>query len=174
MNININIVPLNKIEIDGNSIELGMTKEQVVEILGQGELSNRHYFYDNELAIDYDENNTVEFIEFLGGIEGTLHPVIYGKSVFESNADEIFEILKQHNNGEIDDCENGYSYSFIETSVGIYRTSTPESVQHDIEDMKADGGYDQEYVDEELKKANHWATIGIGKENYYKNIISRL
>ena len=47
------------------------------------------------------------------------------------------------------------------------------SSQHDIEDMKADGVYDQEYVDEELKKANHWATIGIGKENYYKNIISR-
>ena len=26
-----------------------------------------------------------------------------------------------------------------------------------------------EYVDDELKKANHWATIGIGKENYYLN-----
>lgn len=164
----INIVPLKKIEIDGKSVELGMTKEQVVEILGAGELSARHYFYDYELAIDYDENNTVEFIEFLGGIEGTLHPVIYEKPVFESNADEIFEILKQHNNGEIDDGENGYSYSFIETSVGIYRTSTHESIQHDIEDMKADGVYDQEYVDEELKKANHWATIGIGKKNYYK------
>ena len=35
--------------------------------------------------------------------------------------------------------------------------------------MKADGVYDQEYVDDELEKANHWATIGIGKENYYKN-----
>lgn len=165
----INIVPLEKIEIDGKSIELGMKKEQVIGILGLGELSNRHFFYDNELAIDYDENDYVEFIEFLGGIEGTLHPVIYGKPVFESNADELFEILKQHNNGEIDDSENGYSYGFIETSVGIYRTSTPESVQQDIDDMKADGIYDQGYVDDELKKANHWATIGIGKENYYKN-----
>ena len=125
----INIVPLKKIEIDGKSVELGMTKEQVVEILGAGELSDRHYFYDYELAIDYDENNTVEFIEFLGGIEGTLHPVIYEKPVFESNADEIFEILKQHNNGEIDDSENGYSYSFIQTIVGLYSTSTPESVK---------------------------------------------
>lgn len=95
--------------------------------------------------------------------------MIYGKSVFESNADELFEILKQHNNGEIDDSENGYSYGFIEISVGIYRTSTPESVQRDIVDMKADGIYDQAYVDDELNKANHWATIGIGKENYYSN-----
>ena len=91
----INIVPLKKIEIDGKSVELGMTKEQVVEILGAGELSARHYFYDYELAIDYDENNTVEFIEFLGGIEGTLHPVIYGKSAFQEDADEIFELLKK-------------------------------------------------------------------------------
>ena len=43
--------------------------------------------------------------------------MIYGKPVFESNADELFEILRQHNNGEIDDSENGYSYGFIETSV---------------------------------------------------------
>lgn len=35
--------------------------------------------------------------------------------------------------------------------------------------MKADGVYDQGYVDDELKKANNWAMIGIGKENYYKN-----
>ena len=165
----INIIPLKKIEIDGKSIELGMKREQVIGILGLGELINRHFFYYNDLAIDYDENDSVEFIEFLGGIEGTLHPVIYGKPVFESNADELFEILKQHNNGKIDDSENGYSYSFIETSVGIYRTSTPESVQQDIDEMKADGVYDQKYVDDELEKANHWATIGIGKEHYFLN-----
>lgn len=77
-----------------------MKREEVVEILGEGELGNRHYFYDNELAIDYDDNDSVEFIEFLGGIDGTLHPVIYGMPVFESNADELFSILKKHNNGE--------------------------------------------------------------------------
>lgn len=164
----INIIPLEKIEIDGKSIELGMKKEQVIEILGLGEVSDRHFFYNNELAIDYDEHDSVEFIEFLGGMEGILHPVIYGKPVFESSADEIFEILKQQNSGEIDDSENGYSYGFIEISVGIYRTSTPKSVQQDIADMIADGIYEQSYIDEELKKANHWATIGIGKANYYK------
>lgn len=34
--------------------------------------------------------------------------------------------------------------------------------------MKADGVYDQKYVDEEMKKSNHWATIGIGIKDYYK------
>lgn len=68
----INIIPLEKIEIDGKSIELGMKREQVIGILGLGKFSNRHFFYDNDLAIDYDENDFVEFIEFLRGIEGTL------------------------------------------------------------------------------------------------------
>ena len=40
----INIIPLKKIEIDGKSIELGMKREQVIGILGLGELSNRHFF----------------------------------------------------------------------------------------------------------------------------------
>lgn len=164
----VSINPLENIVIDGQSIELGMSKEQVIGILGAGELSNRHYYFGNELAIDYDENDSVEFIEFLGGIEGRLQPVIYGIPAFESNANELFEILKVHNNGEIDDSENGFSYGFIEISVGLYRTSTPESLQRDIDDMKADGVYDQKYVDEELMKVNHWTTIGIGKANFYK------
>ena len=40
----INIVPLEKIEIDGKSIELGMKKERVIVMLGLGELSDRHVF----------------------------------------------------------------------------------------------------------------------------------
>ena len=78
--------------------------------------------------------------------------------------------MKVHNNGEIDDSESGYSYGFIEISVGVYRTYTLESVQRDIDDMKADGVYDQQYVDEELLKANHWATIGIGTAGCYKKV----
>ena len=33
---------------------------------------------------------------------------------------------------------------------------------------KADGVFDQNYVDEELKNANHWATVGLGRVGYYK------
>ncbi|MDD5936507.1 MAG: hypothetical protein PUC65_13275 [Clostridiales bacterium] len=167
----IEINPLENVVIDGKVVELGMKKNQVISILGKGELSNRHYYYGNELAIDYDKNDSVEFIEFLGGMEGTLHPVIYGIPAFECNADELCEVLKVHNNGEIVDIEDGFSYGFVQISVGIYRTATPESIKRDIEEMKRDGVYDQEYVDEESMKANHWATIGIGKANYYKHLL---
>ncbi len=55
-------------------INFGMSKDEVSEILGKAECEdgNRHFYFDNELAIDYDEANTVEFVEFLGGISGTV------------------------------------------------------------------------------------------------------
>jgi hypothetical protein len=28
--------------------------------------------------------------------------------------------------------------------------------------------FDRNYVDEELKNANHWATVGLGRVGYYK------
>lgn len=165
----IEIIPLIGITIEDVTIKLGMEKNQVIERLGNGFQGNRHYYYDNELAIDYDANGCVEFIEFLGGNEGGLKPYIYGISAFESDANDLLDVLKEKNSGEINDYENGYSYGFDNISVGIYRTATLESVQQDIEDMKADGEYSQEYVDEEMFKANHWATIGIGIIGYYSN-----
>ena len=42
-----------------------------------------------------------------------------------------------------------------------------EGAREVIEELKADGEYDQETADAEMELANHWATIGLGKENYY-------
>lgn len=164
----ITLRPLEGITIDDKFIQFGMSREEVTSIMGAGDVRHRHFYYDYELAIDYDVNNAVSFIELLSGLQGTLKPFIYGMSVFERNADELFDILKTNNGDKVDDNENGYSYVFQNISVGVYRTSTPESVQRDIDEMKADGVYDQAYVDEELMKANHWATIGLGKTDYYR------
>ena len=62
----IQIIPLEKIVIDGKDICLGMTRSDVITLLGDGEFKHRHYYYNNELAIDYDKDGKVEFIEFLG------------------------------------------------------------------------------------------------------------
>ena len=67
----------------------------------------------------------------------------------------------------IDDTENGYSYAYLNLEIGIYRESTLESIQADIEDMKKDGVEDPDYIEEQMRKANHWATIGIWKKGYY-------
>lgn len=93
--------------------------------------------------------------------------MIYGKPAFETRADDIVSILTDKNGNEIDDRENGYSYAFLNISVGIYRPITPKGVEEDIEEMKSDGEYDAEYAEEEMRKESHWATIGIGVKDYY-------
>ena len=140
----IELYPLEKIVIDGTPVFLGMKRFDVEKAIGKGQnFGDRYYYYDDETAIDYNENNTIEFIEFLGGIEGSLRPVIYGISAFDTLADDLITCLKQKNNGEVDDSEQGYSYSFLNISVGVYR---------------------------EMKNAKHWETIGIGVSGYYINL----
>lgn len=168
--MNIEIYPLDRAVIDGVSIYLGMEQAAVEAAIGKGELAgNRYYYYNNEMAIDYSDGK-VEFIEFLGGIDGILHPWIYGVSAFDTHADELIKILEQENDGEVDDySEQGYSFAFLDISVGVYRELRPSDVEEMIEEMKADGisADNNEDVQNEMRKANHWSTIGIGIEDYY-------
>ena len=162
------INPLEGIILDDKKILLGMSKSEVISLLGNADIwENCYYYFDSDLAIDFDESDKVQFIDFLGGKNGCIKPYIYGMAAFDSDADDLVEVLKSHNNDRIDYDENGYAYNFNEISIGISRESTPEGVQRDIEEMKADGEYDQDYVDSELELARHWATIGMGSPNYY-------
>lgn len=171
MQINIELVPLRGIRWESKSINIMDTKQKVESILGITKLvrDKSYYYFENELRFDFDEKGHVEFIEFLGGIEGRVQPWIYGVEAFRLEADVLYEILKIHNDGEIDDSEGGYSYAFINSSVGVYRTSTPKSVKEMIEEMENEGidTINNEMIEEEKKKAAHWETIGIGKVGYY-------
>lgn len=46
-------------------------------------------------GIDFNEQNRVEFIEFLAGIDGDIQPQIYGVNAFEVGADELYDILEE-------------------------------------------------------------------------------
>lgn len=167
---NIEMIPLYGIRADGAEIRLGSSPDEVKAALGEpyGTWENSLYYCNNELRIDFAENGA-EFIEFLGGIDGELQPAIYGVPAFQTDADKLYEILAKENNGMIDDSEDGYSYGFCEISVGVYRESTPESVQEMIDDAKEDGEpLDEDEIAEETRRASHWDTIGIGVKNYYK------
>ena len=168
--MNIEIYPLDRAVIDGASIYLGMEQAAVEAAIGKGEpAGNRYYYYNNEMAIDYSDGK-VEFIEFLGGIDGIVHPWIYGVSAFDTHADELINILEQKNDGEVDDSEQGYSVAFLNISVGVYRELRPSDVEEMIEEIKADGisADNNEDVQKEMRKANHWSTIGIGAAGYYQ------
>ncbi len=168
--MNIELYPLEKVVIDGVSIYLGMEQAAVESVIGKGELvGKRYYYYDSEMAIDYNDNKTVEFIEFLGGHDGKIQPTIYGKYVFKTKADDLYNILCQNNHGDIDDNENGYSYGFLNICIGVYRSSIPENVQEMIAEAEENGEpMNAEEIEYEMKQANYWATIGIGVEGYYR------
>lgn len=167
--MNIEIYPLEKVVIDGISIYLGEDQSAVENAIGKGQLvGKRYYYYNAEMAIDYNDNKTVEFIEFLGGIDGKIQPSIYGKYAFKTKADDLYNILCQKNNGNINDNENGYSYSFLNICVGIYRSSIPENVQEMIAEAAENGEpMETEEIEYEMKRADYWSAIGIGVEGYY-------
>ena len=163
----IELKPLVGILINGAEIKLGASEKDVRAVLGEphSKSKNSLYFNKNELRFDFDNNRNVEFIEFLGGIDGELQPEIYGVSAFQTDADELYSLLKRQNNGGIDDSEAEYSYGFQEISVGIYREITPYDVQQMIAEEYS---VRDEDINEEMRRATHWGSIGIGAANYYK------
>lgn len=165
----IEIYPQDKVLIDKASIRLGMEQSNVESVIGKGVLvGKRYYYFNDEMAIDYNKNK-VEFIEFLSGIDGTLKPVIYGISAFETEANELLEILKVHNDGVVCDTENGYSYQFHNISIGVYREAIPEEVEKMAQEAEDNGNpMSDDEIQYEIKRANHWATIGVGVVGYYQ------
>jgi len=167
--MNIKIYPLDKVVFDDVSICFGMEKSAVELALVAGEvIGNRYYYFNSEMVIDYQENK-VDFIEFLGGVDGKLKPIIYGVSAFDANAAELVGVLKTNNNGEICDDENGYSYQFSNISIGVYREALPDEITEMIEEAKSDGNpMSDDEIEYEMKRANYWATIGCGAVGYYQ------
>ncbi len=167
----IELFPLDKAVVDGTEIFLGMKQAAVEAVIGAGQhAGNRFYYFNSEMAIDYNAEKCVEFIECLGGRDGSLQPEIYGVSAFQTAAAKLAELLTQKNVGDIEDSEKGYSLAFLNISVGVYRENTPKNIEEMIDEMKADGidTENNEMVEEEKRKAEHWAAIGIGCKGYYK------
>lgn len=168
---NIKITPLVGIEFNNVTVALSTSREDVKNLLGEpyGTWENSLFYFNNELRFDFDNDGKIKFIEFLGGIDGKIQPIIYGVYAFQSEADDLYDILSEKNHGDIDDSENGYSYGFLNISVGVFRPSIPEDVEDMIEEADEDGEpMDEEEIEYEMRKANHWATIGIGIQNYYR------
>lgn len=171
------IKPLEGIFWEDKSIVLGEERKSVEKAFidmsfkdkREGDLS--FYLFNNNVRVDFDKNNHVEFIELLGGFNTEIKAVIYGVDIFKTKSDELVGILKKYNDGAIEDSENGYCYAFKNISVGIWRESTPESLAEFIEEMRNDESVDEMIVEEKIKeemvKANYWATLGIGVQNYY-------
>ena len=146
----IKIIPLVGIVFDDMTIALYSSCEDVKNLLGEpySTWDDSLYYFNNELRFDFDDDGKVEFIEFLGGIDGELQPIIYDVPAFQSKADILYNILR---------------------SVGVYRSSIPKDVEEMIkETVEAGEPMDEGEIEEERRKADYWSTIGIGIEDYYR------
>ncbi len=125
------ITPLKGIRIGDKPINLYSTAGQIKAVLGEPECvrNNSLYYFASELRIDIGKNDKAEFIEFLGGTDGALQPTIYGVTAFGTDADGLYKLLAEKNGGDINDSENGYSYAFLNISVGVYRESIPSDIE---------------------------------------------
>ena len=170
MGYTVELIPGVGVVLDGKTIRLEDARADVEQTLGEGENVrwNSLYYFASELRVDFDGEGRVEFIELLGGPDGALQPVIFGTEAFREPPEAVVELLKEKNGGDFLDTEKGYSYAFKKISVGLYRESIPENVSEMIEEAEADGHPLREEDIEYEKRRTHWATIGVGVENYYE------
>ena len=166
------LLPLEGLRLGDALLPLSASKAQVEALLGPAETvrRNRWYYLKSDLRLDFDPSGKVEFIEFLGGLEGTLQPTIYGLPAFQTGAGELIEELTRRNDGPVDDREQGYSYAFLNISVGVYRSILPKDVRELIAEMEENGipTLDDPDVERDRRRAEHWETIGIGLSGYYQ------
>lgn len=165
----VEVIPQAGVVVGGKAVRLGDPKADVIRTLGETSSVrwNSLYYFKNELRVDFDEEDRVEFIELLGGPEGELQPVVFGLEVFQADPEAVYGLLKEKNGADFLDAEKGYSYAFKRLSVGLYRESVPENVPEMIAEAEADGHPLSEAEIEAEKRRTHWATVGIGVENYY-------
>jgi len=161
----VTVFPLRGIQLGDKILELNMTSAEAEEILGAPQLmrDNQWYYCNSELRIDFDADGLVEFIEFIGGKNGAIQPVVYELAAFECNELELYCALERHTSDEIMDEEDGHCYVFKDISVGIYRELAP----WDVSKMEKEGLPGEE-LEQERARAEHWDTLGIGRRGYYK------
>lgn len=171
MKMKIEVVPLSGIFWGDKRIRLLDTLEQAEAALGAPDSvqGDSRYYFGSDLRLDFDPEGRVEFLEFLGGIDGQLQPVICGVSAFEADADTLAQLLARENAGGAEDNENGHCYLYLNCSVGIWRQRTPEDIREMVRDADAAGRPVSAWeVEMELRLALHWTTLGIGVRDYYR------
>jgi len=164
------LLPLEGIRFNDTAIPFGITRPAAEDILGpvQNVHRNRCYYLNGELALDFDGDGTLEFIEFLGGPGGTLSPELFGLPVFEADAQELQALLEE-NGGPAVDVDGGYTVTIPALSIGLYREISPADIDELVRAMSKMDVTALGHVDlaAEQCRASHWETVGLGRKNYY-------
>jgi hypothetical protein len=132
------------------------------------------YYTSLGFHVHYDKDEKVEFIEMMSDFQAVFE--LYEKNPFTAEIDEIVKILSDKNGTEINLIEAPESYLFLNLSLGIFRSSTPEKMSEYIEQYRKDepesfknGTPDR--LSEDLEKSKYFTSLSIGNRNYFRNEI---
>ncbi len=130
------------------------------------------YYTKLGFHVHYDKDEKVEFIEMMGDMQSVFE--LYEKNPFTADVDEMVKILSDKNGTEINLIEAPASYMFLDLSLGIFRSSTPEKMLQYIEECRKDDPENfkngtPEWLLQDLEKSKHFATLSIGKKDYFRN-----
>jgi len=169
----ITLLPTEGADIDGKEIRFGMTYDEVCTAMGKPDSTHadnnyiQAYYAENCIHFEFNaKTKQLTYIEFSRGTDA-VQPELFGVSVFPMEAGDLLNFLKDRNDGDIIDNENGYSYVFRELGISIWRESIPEDVEEMIEEAEEDGSpMSEEDIANEWDTANYWATVGVGGAEY--------
>ncbi|WDV47646.1 hypothetical protein PV797_08160 [Clostridiaceae bacterium M8S5] len=143
-------------------VELGMDRKEVYAILGEPKEAGKGLEWVNDYHIQYDDNDKVIFIEIPNSFIDT-HFVLYkGVDVFATEAKILVKILSE--DGDYEDEDEGYSYSFNSLGIGFWRPVVFEY------EMVYDPEFQELLPEIQLDEIKHrfFETVCVFVDDYYK------
>lgn len=153
-----------KLVFPDGDMPFGADKQTVDALLGKAQIvRGRHYYGESDIAVEFDDRGGMSSVEFLSGLSGPVQPILDGRALFELSADALVEMLLQKDgDGATDD--GGYTYTFPNIGIALYR----EMTENDLDEMRREMIADDIDPDKnsdfaaDAQKAEHFATICIG------------
>jgi len=123
--------PEQGMTIDSKEILLGMTRAEVIKLMGEPESENpdeafpQIFYFKNALLFEFDANtDKLEYIELEAGSED-VQPELFGKPVFSEDADAFAEFLIGKNIGAFTESEESCRYLF-HSGIHLWRQNSWE------------------------------------------------
>lgn len=178
----IELIPLAGADVEGvGKIYFGKALDEVEAIMGEPEdkkydkENNKEvlYYLDMSVSLQFDNEKKLEYIEVSIDplFNETIQPVIYTIDPFSMGYNELVDLLKEKNQGEVNSVDPEHEYEFVDISVSVWRESTLDEVEDSVQELK----YEQNYLDEkqdlykkDADKAKYISSIGIGTTNYFR------
>ena len=130
-------------------------------------ISNKCYLFDNNLCLEFDANNKLQYIEISNCDIFTLD--IWGQNPFKLLDNELITFLNKHCGIDIFlNYDKITDYIIKKQDISLYREISPYELLSSIEEAKINGDYNAD-MDLDYLMSRFFNTIGIGNNGYFSN-----